>query len=431
MALTFGSSSPYSSYARHPTRVPAPTVAAAVKKHVTFTAAAEVLPPAVAATVQFHIPYTTIDLFFRPEMMIPLAYPDTPPIYLVIDDVPAVALPDIRLYIEKINEHAKIDHSPTTKRLIVSCASHEHNYMAYIGPEIMRLITSDDNSFTGNDPVFEIVENTDSEIRLGDEKRGRQPDGGLRLLNSDSRLPPFLVWEVVDSQPLSSMIEKITHYFTKSDGLIRIVIVIQLIRQRPPKRKRRASSIGDGSDTGASSRVTEDIGEGEPVPPQPPPRGRLVEGFYWVYKHACDPAGDRVILCPIEHEEFYPTPPSSVLTLTWADIMYQVPPQLASKTVTIPFMILHERFRKLVDMASGPPLINDPKPQQLGKWNITDFPGIVATPDRSDPPSTSEASNEGADPSFEGVAEAVPDEGAGPRRSARLARGVRRGRRSG
>lgn len=80
----------------------------------------------------------------------------------------------------------------------------------------------------------------------------------------------------------------------------------------------------------------------------------------------------------------------------------------------------------MVDMASGPPLINDPKPQQLGKWNITDFPGIVATADRSDP-----ASDEGADPSFEGVAEAVPEEGAGPRRSARLARGVRRGRRSG
>lgn len=103
--------------------------------------------------------------------------------------------------------------------------------------------------------------------------------------------------------------------------------------------------------------------------------------------------------------------------------MHQVPPQLASKSVTIPFTILHERFRKMVDTASVPPPIDDPEPQDLGDWDLTDFPGIGAAADRSDPASTSEVSDDGADPSFEGVAATVPDEAAGPRRSARLLRG--------
>lgn len=110
-----------------------------------------------------------------------------------------------------------------------------------------------------------------------------------------------------------------------------------------------------------------------------------------------------------------------MLTLTWADVIHQVPLQLANKTVTIPFSILHERFRKLVDTASAPPPIDDPEPEELHEWDLTDFPGITATADRSDPASTSEVSDTGADPSFDGAAVTVRDEGAGPRRSTRLA----------
>lgn len=164
------------------------------------------------------------------------------------------------------------------------------------------------------------------EIPLGDEKL----DGGLRLLNTVYRRTPFLVWEVVDSQPLSHMIEKISHYFKKSHGLIRIVVVIQLIRQCPPKRKRRPSSIGDESDTGASSRVAEDIDEGEPVLPQPPPPGRLLQGFYWVYRHARNPAGKRAILCPIERQLCSPlsSPSRSVSYLT--PTRNSTPPRLSA-----------------------------------------------------------------------------------------------------
>lgn len=55
----------------------------------------------------------------------------------------------------------------------------------------------------------------------------------------------------------------------------------------------------------------------------------------------------------------------------------------------------------MVDTTSTPPLIDEPEPQEIDEWDITGFPGIMAAPDRSDPASTSEASDEGADPSFE------------------------------
>lgn len=55
----------------------------------------------------------------------------------------------------------RIDYSPTTKKLIVSCASREHNYMSNIGREIIDLVRSDSNAFTGNDPDYQIIEHGD------------------------------------------------------------------------------------------------------------------------------------------------------------------------------------------------------------------------------------------------------------------------------
>lgn len=154
--------------------------------------------------------------------------------------------------------------------------------------------------------------NLAAEISLGGDKHGRQPDGGLRLLNRKSQ-PPFLVWEVLDSQPLSQMIEKISHYFTKSKGRIRIVIVIQLIRQRPPskpKRKRRPLSIGDESDDRRSIPlpVTDDPSGDELALPELPPPGRLIQGFYWVYKHGLNAAKKREIQCPVKQQVLYYSP---------------------------------------------------------------------------------------------------------------------------
>lgn len=56
----------------------------------------------------------------------------------------------------------RIDYSPSTKKLIISCVSAEHNFMAGIGREIMTLVNSDNNDFTGNNPDYEIIENSDS-----------------------------------------------------------------------------------------------------------------------------------------------------------------------------------------------------------------------------------------------------------------------------
>lgn len=44
---------------------------------------------------------------------------------------------------------------------MISYSSREHRYMANIGPEIMHLISSNGNSFTGNKPAYEIIETGD------------------------------------------------------------------------------------------------------------------------------------------------------------------------------------------------------------------------------------------------------------------------------
>lgn len=217
------------------------------------------------------------------------------------------------------------------------------------------------------------------------------------------------------------MIEKISHYFTQSHGRIRIVIVIQLIRQRPPKRKRRPSSIGDASDPRRLTAATPDADDTEPTLPLPPPPGRLIQGFYWVYKHGLNCAGHREIQCAAERQEFYPTPPPGVLKLTWADILKKVPPALASKTLDIPFTILHERFRKIAAAAAAPLLFDDSDPEET--WDLSSFPGIEAAVGTSSDPVSEEAASDGAaDESFEGVDEPLV-EGVLPRRSSRLARG--------
>lgn len=46
-------------------------------------------------------------MIFRPEMGLSIARCDDPPATLVLDAVPAVALPVIRQYIESINNNAK------------------------------------------------------------------------------------------------------------------------------------------------------------------------------------------------------------------------------------------------------------------------------------------------------------------------------------
>lgn len=107
------------------------------------------------------------------------------------------------------------------------------------------------------------------------------------------------------------MIDKISHYFSKSNGHIRIVTVIQIIRQRPPskpKRKRRPLSIGDASDArrGAlpplTANTNDPVTADEPILPQLPPPGRFTQGFYRVYKHGLNAANKRVIQCPIKHQ---------------------------------------------------------------------------------------------------------------------------------
>lgn len=87
-----------------------------------------------------------------------------------------------------------------------------------------------------------------------------------------------------------------------------------------------------------------------------------------------DAAGNRVMECAIERqvwfpltpsrptsgldicEEFNPIPPVGVLTVTRADTLHLVPPQLATETLDISVTVLHDLFRKMVDAASAVPV---------------------------------------------------------------------------
>lgn len=201
------------------------------------------------------------------------------------------------------------------------------------------------------------------------------------------------------------MIEKIEHYFTQSRGRIRVVIVIQLIRRRAPKRKRRHNSIGDGRPT-----LCAESDKGEPTLPLPPPAGRLIQGFYWVYKHGVNAAGHRIILCAAERVEFYPASPEGVLTLTWADILKTVPTELADKRLYIPFSILHDLFRTLVDAAAAP-VVFEPEVEEEEMWELGVFPGIEAGEEVVSSVVGEGEEEDRGDSSFEGGAEPVSNGG--------------------
>lgn len=133
-------------------------------------------------------------MFLRSEMF-SLVKRDTPPANLVPDDVSAAAFPAIRLHLESTGNHAKcvlslslslcpnvccktrtdklrrIDYGPTTRKLIITCASRKHHFMANIGLEIMGLVSSNDNAFMNNDPESEIIESGDCGTTCSDPRR--------------------------------------------------------------------------------------------------------------------------------------------------------------------------------------------------------------------------------------------------------------------
>lgn len=67
-----------------------------------------------------------------------------------------------------------------------------------------------------------------------------------------------------------------------------------------------------------------------------------------------------------------------MLTLTSADILTKVPPpQLAAKSLDIPFTILYEHFRKITGEDTDEP---EPEPEHAGVLSC--FPGMKPADDR-------------------------------------------------
>lgn len=56
-------------------------------------------------------------------------------------------------------------------------------------------------------------------------------------------------------------------------------------------------------------------------------------------------------------QEFYPTPPTTSLVLTWASILDrpQIPDDMLHKSVTIPYTILYDLFAPLTTSLEPPP----------------------------------------------------------------------------
>lgn len=107
-----------------------------------------------------------------------------------------------------------------------------------------------------------------------------------------------------------------------------------------------------------------------------------------------------------------------MLTLTWAEILKTVPAELATKSLDIPFTILHDRFRKIAGAAPAPPVeVGDSDPDDT--WDLSHFPGIPTAADQSEMVLEAVASDGGADGNSVGIAEGS----ATPRRRVRISRG--------
>lgn len=128
----------------------------------------------------------------------------------------------------------------------------------------------------------------------------RQPDGSLRILGHQF---PFMVWEILDHMPLSDMPRKVKEYFAGTRGRVRIVMIIKIERQKPPKKRKRETENDEDApranapmytdheaialveNTDIPGRAAEaDHGDENPeLPSPPPPVGSLIRGVFWVY----------------------------------------------------------------------------------------------------------------------------------------------------
>lgn len=245
--------------------------------------------------------------------------------------------------------------------------------------------------------------------------RGRvervQPDGGLQLAGSKM---PFLVVEVADSEGYAHAFEKGRRYLLHSQGLIRFVIIIKLVRGRVATTSEEGEE-GDGAGGGESSgqqessphrrvgsnkRVAENHSrqtpgkkvrtttlEGPPSdsetvqnpptesrrdhdspgPPDPPgfqvlppnPRDIYSRGLVTVLgTKFVTTAGKkkRVLVHLVDTAEFWPTPPAptAVFSFSWADMpVVSYPPELEGKMFTVTFGRLHALLQRFFEVGTS------------------------------------------------------------------------------
>ncbi|KAL0640679.1 hypothetical protein Q9L58_000350 [Maublancomyces gigas] len=192
--------------------------------------------------------------------------------------------------------------------------------------------------------------------------------------------PPFLVWEILDSQPLQQMEHKVREYFVGAAGKVRVVIILQPPRQPPPpkvgKRKRNRVSLSDkeralqtpdtsaaGKDsatpvgmTGADPDIAPTPAD-EPTPTSNPAAGHR-RSWSLLGTHTTSASTNKSsTLRPAKSSEFYPRH-SRI--------------DLGTRPRPFPYQIFHDKFTELMLL----PVV-EPR-DEVSAWGALEVEGIPA-----------------------------------------------------
>ncbi|KAL0630645.1 hypothetical protein Q9L58_010507 [Maublancomyces gigas] len=296
---------------------------------------------------------------------------------------------------------ARLHYDADAKTLVITCPTFGHEILTAFPPEALGIINANNKEFYGgwkSDCRYHIVSSGSADIPFKARNGGssiRQPDASLRLVTAEI---PFLVCEMADSQSPQELKQRVQEYIIGTGGKVKIVIFIKLERTRPPSKRKRDMTEDDqeeeldradgvaNSDSGAEDEhvmseanvptgATELDGVGDhgaqadddedPVLPATllPTRENYSRGVFWVYRleYAPDRGADHAtIKCLENEEEFYPTPPTTSLVLTWASILNraQIPADILNRSVTIPYTVLYDLFAPLTSGLAPPPGVN-------------------------------------------------------------------------
>ncbi|KAL0632704.1 hypothetical protein Q9L58_008425 [Maublancomyces gigas] len=276
--------------------------------------------------------------------------------------------------------------------LTITCPTPAHEITSGFPSEALAVINASDMEFYGgwkNDSRYHIVPSRWTTVTLksrGGADSTRQPDACLQLLSADI---PFLVCEVVDTQSRKELKRCVQEYIIGTGGTVKIVVLVRLERDKPrSKRKRDDDDTGvqlDGPATpNHEPKADNETTSTEPEldnPENPVTSQLLARRLLGIHPRA-QPSSRRQSRT---NHEFYPTPPTTSLILTWASILdrAQIPDDMVHKSVVIPYRILFDLF---APVKSRPEPLPGARSALIFNYN-DDVLGVDMSSDSSEPES--------------------------------------------